>query len=99
MEGRSDSNRGYAVLAVGRAVSALSPKLRTQRTKSATSPVRLGRLPTPSRDRIRSGPNMKKLSLLLCFLPLAHAAHVTILRDEYGVPHIFAQDAAGAAFG
>jgi acyl-homoserine lactone acylase PvdQ len=43
--------------------------------------------------------NMKKLCLLLCCLPLAHAAHVTILRDEYGVPHIFAQDAAGAAFG
>src|ERR1017187_9408288 len=42
---------------------------------------------------------MKKLCLLLCFLPLAYAAHVTILRDEYGVPHIFAQDAAGAAFG
>jgi acyl-homoserine lactone acylase PvdQ len=42
---------------------------------------------------------MKKVCLLLCFLPLVHAAHVTILRDEYGVPHIFAQDAAGAAFG
>ncbi len=42
---------------------------------------------------------MKKLCLLLCFLPVAHAAHVTILRDEYGVPHIFAADAAGAAFG
>jgi acyl-homoserine-lactone acylase len=42
---------------------------------------------------------MKTLSLLLCLLPLAHAEHVTILRDEYGVPHIFAQDAAGAAFG
>ncbi|MGA2590641.1 MAG: penicillin acylase family protein, partial [Bryobacteraceae bacterium] len=42
---------------------------------------------------------MKRLCLLLCFLPLAHGEHVTILRDEYGVPHIFAQDAAGAAFG
>jgi acyl-homoserine-lactone acylase len=42
---------------------------------------------------------MKKLCLLLCFLPLASAEHVTILRDEYGVPHIFAADAAGAAFG
>jgi acyl-homoserine-lactone acylase len=43
---------------------------------------------------------MKKLCLaLLCIPPLAHAAHVTILRDEYGVPHVFAQDAAGAAFG
>jgi acyl-homoserine-lactone acylase len=43
---------------------------------------------------------MKKLCLLLlCGLPLASGAHVTILRDEYGVPHIFAQDAAGAAFG
>src|ERR1017187_7495458 len=42
---------------------------------------------------------MKKLCLLLCFLPLAYAAHVTILRDEYGAPHIFAQAAAGAAFG
>ena len=44
--------------------------------------------------------NMKKLCLLLLgCLPLAYSAHVTILRDEYGVPHIFAQDAAGAAFG
>jgi acyl-homoserine lactone acylase PvdQ len=42
---------------------------------------------------------MRKIWLLLGFLPLAHAAHVTILRDEYGVPHIFAKDAAGAAFG
>ncbi len=42
---------------------------------------------------------MKKLCLLLCVLPLAHAAHVTILRDEYGVPHIFADDPAGAAYG
>jgi len=42
---------------------------------------------------------MKRLCLLLCFLPLAYGEHVTILRDEYGVPHIFAQDAAGAAFG
>ena len=45
------------------------------------------------------GVNMKKLCLLLCYLPLAHGAHVTILRDESGVPHIFAQDAASAAFG
>src|SRR5579871_2376512 len=42
---------------------------------------------------------MKKLVLLLAFLPLAQAAHVTILRDEYGVPHIFAPDPASAAFG
>ncbi len=42
---------------------------------------------------------MKKLCLLLCLLPLAHAEHVTILRDEYGVPHVFAPDAAGAAYG
>ncbi|HTQ56760.1 MAG TPA: penicillin acylase family protein [Bryobacteraceae bacterium] len=42
---------------------------------------------------------MKKLCLFLCCLPLAFAEHVTILRDEYGVPHIFAHDAAGAAFG
>lgn len=42
---------------------------------------------------------MKKLWLLFCVLPLANAAHVTILRDEYGVPHIFADDAAGAAYG
>ena len=42
---------------------------------------------------------MKNLCLLLCFLPLAHAGHVTILRDEYGVPHIFADDPAGAAYG
>ena len=51
---------------------------------------------------MRSGPfaaTMKKLALFLALLPLAHAAHVTILRDEYGVPHIFAADPAGAAFG
>jgi acyl-homoserine-lactone acylase len=42
---------------------------------------------------------MKRLCLLLCCLPLAYGEHVTILRDEYGVPHIFAHDAAGAAFG
>src|SRR5579862_1802206 len=42
---------------------------------------------------------MKKLCLLFCLLPLAYGAHVTILRDEYGVPHIFAADAEGAAFG
>ncbi|HTT65218.1 MAG TPA: penicillin acylase family protein [Bryobacteraceae bacterium] len=42
---------------------------------------------------------MKRLCLLVCLIPLAHAEHVTILRDEYGVPHIFAQDAAGVAFG
>jgi len=42
---------------------------------------------------------MKRLCLLLCFLPPAWGEHVTILRDDYGVPHIFAQDAAGAAFG
>ena len=35
---------------------------------------------------------MKKLWLLFCVLPLANAAHVTILRDEYGVPHIFADE-------
>ena len=42
---------------------------------------------------------MKKLCLLLCVAPLAYGAHVTILRDVYGVPHIFAQDAAAAAYG
>lgn len=42
---------------------------------------------------------MKQICLLVSLLPLAYAGHVTILRDEYGVPHIFAQDAAGAAFG
>jgi acyl-homoserine-lactone acylase len=42
---------------------------------------------------------MKRLCLLLLFLPLAYGEKVTILRDEYGVPHIFARDAAGAAFG
>jgi acyl-homoserine-lactone acylase len=39
------------------------------------------------------------MGILFCLLPLARAGHVTILRDEYGVPHIFAQDAASAAFG
>ena len=42
---------------------------------------------------------MKKLVLLIAAASLAHAAHVTILRDEYGVPHIFAADAASAAYG
>ena len=42
---------------------------------------------------------MRKLCLLVCFLPLAQAAHVTILRDEYGVPHIYGDDAASAAYG
>jgi len=42
---------------------------------------------------------MKRLCLLLLFLPLAYGAKVTILRDEYGVPHIFAKDAVGAAYG
>ncbi len=43
---------------------------------------------------------MKRLCLLLLLLvPLAYAGKVTILRDEYGVPHIFAADPAGAAFG
>jgi acyl-homoserine-lactone acylase len=43
--------------------------------------------------------HMKKLGLFLLFLSLAHGEKVTILRDDYGVPHIFAPDAAGAAFG
>src|SRR5579862_891729 len=42
---------------------------------------------------------MKQLCLLLCLVSLARADHVTILRDEYGVPHIFAADPASAAFG
>ncbi len=42
---------------------------------------------------------MKKLWLLVCLFPFAYGEQVTILRDEYGVPHIFAADAAGAAFG
>ena len=42
---------------------------------------------------------MKKLCLLVAFVPLVHAAHVTILRDEFGVPHIFAADAVSAAYG
>ncbi|MGA2135079.1 MAG: penicillin acylase family protein [Bryobacteraceae bacterium] len=42
---------------------------------------------------------MKKLCLFLVLIPLAYAEPVTVLRDEYGVPHIFAADAAGAAFG
>jgi len=42
---------------------------------------------------------MKKLCLLLCLLPLARAEHVTILRDDYGVPHVFASTAEGAAYG
>ena len=49
---------------------------------------------------MRAGPTlMKKLCLFLVLIPLAYAEPVTVLRDEYGVPHIFAADAAGAAFG
>jgi len=43
---------------------------------------------------------MKRLALLLASSTLVYAAErVEILRDEYGVPHIFAATAAGAAFG
>ncbi|MFN7993392.1 MAG: penicillin acylase family protein [Bryobacteraceae bacterium] len=42
---------------------------------------------------------MKRLLPLLLLVTLAHAEKVKILRDEYGVPHIFAADAIGAAFG
>jgi len=43
---------------------------------------------------------MKRLALLLASSTLLYAAEkVEILRDEYGVPHIFAATAAGAAFG
>ena len=42
---------------------------------------------------------VKKFWLILISIPLAYAGKVEILRDEYGVPHVFAADAAGAAFG
>jgi acyl-homoserine lactone acylase PvdQ len=43
---------------------------------------------------------MKKLALLLASASVFYAAEkVEILRDEFGVPHIFARTAAGAAFG
>src|SRR5580704_13526610 len=42
---------------------------------------------------------VKKLCLIAFSITLAYAGKVTILRDEYGVPHIFAADPAGAAFG
>jgi len=44
---------------------------------------------------------VKKIGFLILVLSLeaAFAEKVTILRDEYGVPHIFASDAAGAAYG
>jgi len=47
---------------------------------------------------------MKKFAWLLAFAllaisPLAVAGKIEILRDEYGVPHIFAATAEGAAFG
>jgi acyl-homoserine lactone acylase PvdQ len=43
---------------------------------------------------------MKRLVLLLALCVLARGAEkIEILRDEYGVPHIFAATAAGAAFG
>ncbi len=43
--------------------------------------------------------SVKCLLLLAVSLSLAVAEKVTILRDEYGVPHIFASTAAGAAYG
>jgi acyl-homoserine-lactone acylase len=43
---------------------------------------------------------MKRIALLLLACGLVAAAEkVEILRDEYGVPHVFAKTAAGAAFG
>ena len=43
---------------------------------------------------------MKRIAVLLCACGLVAATErVEILRDEYGVPHIFAKTAAGAAFG
>ena len=43
---------------------------------------------------------MKRFVLLLASCTLVYSAEkVEILRDEYGVPHIFAATAAGAAFG
>ena len=43
---------------------------------------------------------MKRFALFLASFGLLYAAEkVEILRDEYGVPHIFAATAAGAAFG
>src|SRR5690242_13770932 len=43
---------------------------------------------------------MKRLAALVVgCIPLLAAQKVEILRDEYGVPHIFAATAVGAAFG
>jgi acyl-homoserine-lactone acylase len=42
---------------------------------------------------------VKRLWIILLWLATAFGEHVTILRDEFGVPHIFAPDAVGAAFG
>jgi acyl-homoserine-lactone acylase len=43
---------------------------------------------------------VKRFALFLALFGLLYAAEkVEILRDEYGVPHIFAATAAGAAFG
>jgi acyl-homoserine lactone acylase PvdQ len=42
---------------------------------------------------------LKRLCLFFGFLSLVLAEKVSILRDEFGVPHIFAADALGAAFG
>ncbi len=42
---------------------------------------------------------VKKLCLIAFSITLAYAGKVTVLRDEYGVPHVFAADPAGAAFG
>ena len=42
---------------------------------------------------------MRGLLLLICFTALRGAEKVEILRDEFGVAHIFAPTEAGAAFG
>ncbi len=42
---------------------------------------------------------MKRVSLLFIAFTLAAAEKVEILRDEYGVPHIFASTAVGAGYG
>ena len=44
--------------------------------------------------------SMHRLALLLFSCSIAFATeHVRILRDEFGVPHIFAATPAGAAYG
>jgi acyl-homoserine lactone acylase PvdQ len=42
---------------------------------------------------------MKQIALLLLCSAAWAGERITLIRDEFGVPHIFAATAAGAAYG